>query len=178
MARIPYPAPDQVKPQAREFLDKLPELNVFRALAWSPAALRGFVRMGNGLLYQGTLDPVLREQVIVRVGHRCEAAYEVAQHEAILRALGAPEDAAQQAHPDSPLDGLDGPLRAALMLADSLVAQARASEEAWAAAQACFAPEALVELVVLASYYIMVARVVSTLDVELEPEEARGLPMG
>lgn len=177
MARIPYPTDDQIKPRAQAFLEKLPDLNVFRALAWSPAALRGFVRMGNGLLYQGTLDPVLREQVIVRVGHRCEAAYEVAQHIAILKSLGAPDDAAQQAHPDTPLDSLPGPLRAALMLADSLAVQSRADDAAWEAIQAHFEPEQAVELVVLASYYMMVARVVSTLDIELEPEDARGLPM-
>ena len=61
-SRIPYYEVDQATGKHAEFLDKLkPHLNIYRMLANSEAGLKGFVRMGNTLLFRCELDPVLRE---------------------------------------------------------------------------------------------------------------------
>jgi len=93
MPRIPYFEVDTATGKHAEFLVKLkPHLNIFRMLANSESGLKGFVRMGNALLYRCELDPVLRELAIVRVGRLSRAAYEVFQHERIAREVGVAEE--------------------------------------------------------------------------------------
>ena len=78
MPRLPYYEVENASGKHAEFLDKLkPHLNIYRMLANSEAGLKGFVRMGNALLYRCELDPVLRELAIIRVGRLSRAAYEV-----------------------------------------------------------------------------------------------------
>src|SRR5262245_65890052 len=93
MPRIPYFDVEQATGRHAEFLGKLkPELNIFRTLANSEYGLKGFVRMGNALLYKAELDPGLRELAILRVGRLSRAAYEVFQHERIAREVGVAEE--------------------------------------------------------------------------------------
>ncbi len=174
MARIPYP-PTPPEDSAA-LLRKLPDLNIFKMLSWSPPALDGFVRMGSGLLYKGCLDPVLREIVIVRVGHLCGSEYEVRQHEHTLRALGAHPDvvAAIPAGADavtSADDSLHAATGRALELADLMVSGQECAEVAQALRDA-LDERALVELTVTIGYYLMVSRVLTTLDVDIEDEDA------
>ena len=89
MSRIPYYDVETATGKHAEFLGKLkPMLNIYRMLANSEHGLKGFLRMGNALLYRCELDPVLRELAIIRVGRLSRAAYEVFQHERIGREVG------------------------------------------------------------------------------------------
>ena len=93
MSRIPYYEVENATGKHAEFLGKLkPHLNIYRMLANSEAGLKGFVRMGNALLYRCELDAQLRELAILRVGRLSRAAYEVFQHERIGREAGLAED--------------------------------------------------------------------------------------
>ena len=86
MSRIPYFEVESATGKHAEFLGKLkPHLNIYRMLANSEFGIKGFIRMGNALLYRCELDPVLRELAIIRVGRLSRAAYEVFQHERIGR---------------------------------------------------------------------------------------------
>ena len=61
MSRIPYYEVEGATGKHAEFLDKLkPHLNIYRMLANSEAGLKGFVRMGNALLFRCELDAQLR----------------------------------------------------------------------------------------------------------------------
>src|SRR5688572_12394349 len=88
MARIPYPAQQDISDRAREFLAKLPSINIFKMLAHADHLLEPFVRLGNGFLYKGTLDAVTREIAILRVGYLSGCEYETYQHERIARSAG------------------------------------------------------------------------------------------
>lgn len=170
MARIPYPDADAESP----FLTKLPPLNIFRMLAWSDPALKGLSRMGSGLLYQGKLDPVLRELVIVRVGRLCGSEYEVHQHEHVLRKLGVDDTviAGLGAISGATLwDGFPAGTREALSLADAMVVGDDTSALV-GALRDLLGEEAAVELTVLVGYYWMVSRVLTTLEVEIEEDHA------
>ena len=93
MPRIPYYEVENATGKHAEFLDKLkPHLNIYRMLANSEAGLKGFVRMGNALLYRCELEHTLRELAIIRVGRLSRAAYEVFQHERIGREAGLAEE--------------------------------------------------------------------------------------
>src|SRR5258707_7355494 len=93
MPRIPYFEIETATGKHAEMLGKLnPMLNIYRMLANSESASKGFLRMGNALLYRCELDPGLRELAIVRVGRLSRAAYEVFQHERIAREVGVAEE--------------------------------------------------------------------------------------
>ena len=168
MARINYPPPS---PDATALLDRLPPLNIFRMLSWSPPALDGFVRMGTALLYKGQLDAVLRELAIVRVGHLCGSDYEVRQHEHSLRELGVDADAIEAVARGEWVGKLPAGACEALALAEQMVA-GRATGQALEAVRAALGEGAAVELTVVIGYYLMVSRVLTTLDVDIEDEDA------
>ena len=107
MSRIPYYEVENATDKHAEFLGKLgTHLNIYRMLANSEYGLKGFVRMGNALLFRCELDPVLRELAIIRVGRLSRAAYEVFQHERIGREAGVGDDkiaALREATIDAPV---------------------------------------------------------------------------
>ena len=71
MPRIPYYEVENATGKHAEFLDKLkPHLNIYRMLANSEAGLKGFIRMGNALLYRCELDAGLRELAIGQAEHQ------------------------------------------------------------------------------------------------------------
>src|SRR3954466_9955553 len=88
MARIPYPAPEQLRHPQREGLHPLPPLNVFRMLSHAETAFRPYLRFGGALLADLELGPVPRELAILQTARIFEAEYEWIQHVAIGRAVG------------------------------------------------------------------------------------------
>ena len=70
MARIPYPNLDDLDPEVGAFMKRIdPMINVFHMMSHAETAIRPFMRLGNALLFKGALDDVIREIVILRVGH-------------------------------------------------------------------------------------------------------------
>jgi alkylhydroperoxidase family enzyme len=171
MARIPYADPAKIHPKAREVLEKLPRGNIFAMLAHAETALDPFNRFGGALLRRGTLDPILREIAIIRVGLLSKAPYEVEQHKAIGRQVGMTE--AQIAGLDegaaSPV--FDDKAKAVLRFTDDVVANVRASDAMWNACAAFLDHRQLVELTLCIGFYMMVSRFLETLDVDLEREQ-------
>ena len=160
MARIPY-APAE-NPGADHML------NLFRMLAHSPPVARGFARLGGALLQDSTLDPRLREAVILRIGLLAGAWYEVEKHTAIARAVGLSDAEIGALAPGQDSSALGAPMRAALALTDELFADIRASDAVLEAARRHLDDRQLVELVVTAGYYGLVCRVLETLGVDRE----------
>jgi len=177
MPRIPYYDVEQATGKHAEFLGKLkPHLNIFRMLANSEYGLKGFVRMGNGLLHRCELDPQLRELAIIRVGRLSRAAYEVFQHERIAREVGV-EDAKIAALRDATVEAaaFTDNEKAVLRFADDVVRNVRASDRNLKAVGAFLSPGALVELTLTIGYYMMVCRLLETTGVEGEEGQAEWL---
>jgi 4-carboxymuconolactone decarboxylase len=177
MPRIPYYEVEDATGKHAEFLDKLkPHLNIYRMLANSEAGLKGFVRMGNALLYRCELEPALRELAIIRVGRLSRAAYEVFQHERIGREAGVPEEkiaALRDATIESP--AFSDHDRAVLRFTDDVVRNVKASDKTLKAVQAFLSPGAVVELTLTIGYYMMVCRFLETTGVEGEEGQAEWL---
>jgi alkylhydroperoxidase family enzyme len=177
MPRIPYFDVDQASGKHAEFLDKLrPHLNIYRMLANSEAGLKGFIRMGNALLYRCELDPQLRELAIVRVGRLSRAAYEVFQHERIGREAGV-DDAKIAALREATIDAavFSDNEKAVLRFTDDVVRNVKASDRNLKAVQAFLTPGAVVELTLTIGYYMMVCRFLETTGVEGEEGQAEWL---
>ena len=168
MARIPYPDPAALSPDTSEFLAKLPPLNIFRMLAGGEGLLRAFSRFGNHLLYKTSLDPVLREIAIVRVGVLSDAAYEVHQHDAISRSLGMSDEllAAIRAGAGDP--AFDDLQRLVVRYTDDVVANVRASDDTFDALAQHLSVQELQELTVTIGFYMAVSRYLETFGVDIE----------
>ena len=177
MSRIPYFEVDQATGKHAEFLDKLkPHLNIYRMLANSEAGLKGFVRMGNALLYRCELDAGLRELAIVRVGRLSRAAYEVFQHERIAREAGVADEklaALRDATIEAP--AFTDHERAVLRYTDDVVRNVKASDKTLKAIQAFLTPGAVVELTLTIGYYMMVCRFLESMGVDGEEGQAEWL---
>jgi len=110
MARLEY-----LKPGASAAVDDLfaqvarmgrPVLNLYRELANQPPALAAFLGMSRYVRSESSLEPGMRELVILATAHELGQAYEVAHHtEAAARAGVAPEKLAAVA-PGGSLDAL------------------------------------------------------------------------
>jgi len=177
MPRIPYFDVDSATGKHAEFLGKLkPHLNIYRMLANSEAGLKGFIRMGNALLFRCELDAGLRELAILRVGRLSRAAYEVFQHERIAREAGVGDDkiaALRDATIEAP--AFSDSEKAVLRFTDDVVRNVKASDRNLKAVQAFLSPGAVVELTLTIGYYMMVCRFLETTGVEGEEGQAEGL---
>jgi 4-carboxymuconolactone decarboxylase len=172
MARIPYFDTTQATGRAAALYAKLPSLNVFRMLGHGGDLISGFTNLGNHLLAKSTLDPVLREIAIVRVGVLSGAAYEVQQHEGISRKLGMSNQLITAIHEGPLAPILTEEQRIVLAFTDDVVLNVRASDATFKPIREHFSLCELEELLITIGYYMMVSRFLETLDVDLEPDPA------
>ena len=177
MPRIPYYEVETATGKHAEMLGKLnPMLNIYRMLANSESASKGFLRMGNALLYRCELDAGLRELAILRVGRLSRAAYEVFQHERIVREAGVDDAkiaALREATIEAPV--FSDNEKAVLRFTDDVVRNVKASDKTLKAVQTFLTPGAIVELTLTVGYYMMVCRFLETTGVEGEDGQAEWL---
>ncbi|HVO14204.1 MAG TPA: carboxymuconolactone decarboxylase family protein [Alphaproteobacteria bacterium] len=177
-ARI-APASPPFPPFVQEQLARLmppgvPPLALFTTVARDE---RLFQRLlGGNLLDRGALTLRQREIVIGRVTARCGSEYEWGVHvaffgkkvaftDAELRSLvhGSAEDACWRAADE----------RALIRLCDALNATCTVDDALWAEARAHFSENALIEILMLAGSYRMVAYLTNALKLPPEPFAAR-----
>jgi alkylhydroperoxidase family enzyme len=172
LARIPYFDPAQATGRAANAYASLPNLNIFRMLGHSGDLLEGFSRFGGLLLNKTSLDPVLREIAIVRVGVLSKASYEVHQHEAISRRIGMSDELIAAIHegPDSAV--FTDLQRLVMRFTDDVVLNVRAGDATFNPARAALGDKALQELTITIGFYMLVSRFLETFDVEIETGEA------
>ena len=171
MARLPYVDPATAPDQVREVLDRLPvKLNVFRMMANAPTDFRPLIQLGTAILGRQKLDSRLRELVILRVANLSPSRYEWVQHVPIAEATGA--TAAQIAaleRGDVAADCFSPLERAVLRFATEVVRDVRASDAAFGDVAARLSTQEVVELVVTVGYYMMIARLLETTAVDIDP---------
>ncbi|MBA2933818.1 carboxymuconolactone decarboxylase family protein [Sphingomonas sp. CGMCC 1.13654] len=167
MARIAFPDPAAMDDDLRESLRKLGSLNVTRMMAHQPRLMHAYARMGVEILRHGTIDPVLRELIILRVGQLCKSDYEHHQHVSVARMVGMSEAmlAASEANDRSTFSDREC---AALAITDEIYRDNCASAETIKVAQALFSPAELVEICIVTGFYIMTAGYLRSLDIEVE----------
>jgi alkylhydroperoxidase family enzyme len=148
-ARVPYVADDPVF--ARIEAMGRPVLNLYRALANQPAALEAFLSMSRYVRGGSSLDPALREAVILVTARELGSEYEVAHH----------------SHGVS-LDALDERGRCAVDYARSAARTRTCDDALFERLKQHFSTEEIVDLVVTVAWYHLCAVILGTLEVELE----------
>ena len=173
MARIPYPDPANQSAEVRDRLARIGSLNVTRMMSHAEGPMLAYSKLGTALLLRGKLDPVLREIVILRIGQLCGSDYEWHQHVSVARAVGM-DEATLQAVSDQNFTALTPAQQAAVAVAEEIKRSSGASAATIERARQFFSSEQLVELCLVAGYYIMTAGFLLSFDVEIE----EGAPLG
>jgi alkylhydroperoxidase family enzyme len=167
MPRIQPVDPAAAPEPVREALARLPDLNIFKTLAHAETAFRPFLRFGGAILGQLELDPKLRELAILQVARDAEAEYEWVQHAAIARTVGVPDEQIGAVERGE-LDTLEEPERAVLELAAAIVAGPRVPDELFDRVRAHLDDRRIVELLLTVGDYLMLARVMTVLEIEID----------
>ena len=174
-ARIP-PAVPPFAPEIQALLDRTmrgkPPLVLFTTLARDP---RLFVKFfSGGLLDRGHLALRQREIVIHRTCALCRSEYEFGVHAATFGARAGFDGAQLRSlvHGGGADACWSDDDRALLALCDALHATCTVDDALWQQLAHRFAPEAILELVMLAGFYRTVSYLTKTLQLPLEPDAA------
>ncbi len=175
MARVPYLSKADLAVSDQDLLDR--DLNLYRALANSPAAARAFAAPALYLRHESALDPRLRELAIVQVGYVTGVSYVYAHHieigiDAGLKPADIRAIALNTAGEKSHFNSLE---RTVLATARELVAGPALSDSTYATLREALDPERVVDLIMVISVYCGVVRLLGALQIELEEGYAQYL---
>jgi alkylhydroperoxidase family enzyme len=171
MARLPYVDPATAPAPVRQLLEQLPvKLNVFRMMAHAETGVRPLVSLGTAILARQQLSPKLRELAILRVATLSPARYEWVQHVPIARATGATE-AQVAALEKGEIDAacFDALERSVLRFTTEVLRDVRASDATFADHAGRVSAREVVELILTVGYYMMIARLLESTAVDLDP---------
>jgi alkylhydroperoxidase family enzyme len=156
--------------RTRELLDRMrPEtrnLHVFRTFANHPELMRHWLGFAGYVLRSSTLEPRLRELVVLRVGWQCRSPYEWGQHVIVGRRAGVLEADLERLTRGAEADGWTAPEAAALRATDELVERHTLRDATWAELTAHFTTQQVLDLVFLVGQYVLVSSALNALRVE------------
>ena len=179
MARMEMIDTDTVDPELKDVFEKMKQrgtvLNVYRMVAWSPELAKVWSPFARGLRNDLSVSRRLRELLIVQIACRHEAKYEYGHHAHMALAEGVtPAQLAALPHwRGSAL--FDAEESLVLQLADDLTHASGASAGTMKALLEHFGEKHVIELLATGAFYCGVARIVNSLDCELEPEASEHL---
>ena len=173
MARVGLVNKEQAASEIREMFQKMEEngsrvLNVFQVMANCPQIGYYFLRLGNSILFKGTVPPALRELAILRVGHIDQAPYEWTHHVPIALRVGVREEQIGALHDWRNSGTFNEQERAVLQYTDEVTKNIRVQDDTFAAVRRFLDEQGIVELTTTIGYYGMVCRILEALQVELE----------
>lgn len=175
MARVPYINQSELPTEYRDLLSR--PANVFRALANSPDLLRAYMQFGMWMRTECALDPRLRELAILQVSYMMKNEYEYSHHVKIAGDYGVSDDdiRALIASNEGSHNELGEVERLVLAASRQMTDNGTISDDVWLALTSHLDAARMVELVMIVTFYGCNARVLSTLQVDVEPEYAHYL---
>ena len=175
MARVPL-IQEQDHPELAEVMQKYAAgrrgklINIYRMLLNAPALAESWFNHSNTIRWKTTLDGRLREIVIIRMGHLAGSQYVLRQHVPSL----ALADGLTLEECDALADWRATKLfsekeRAVLAYTDTMTRDIKVPDAVFAEVKKHFDNRQIVELTVLIGTYNMNARVLTALELDLEP---------
>lgn len=173
--RVPLTTEDDWDEDTRTTVDRLGRLNIFTALANHPRLMKRWLVFGGYVLVESTLPARERELVILRVGWRCDAAYEFGQHRIIGREAGLTDEEIRRLT----VDGIGAEWserdRALLRATDQLVAERRIDDDTWQALSVDWSRQQLMDLVFTVGQYVLASMALNAFEVPMD-EGLEGFP--
>jgi AhpD family alkylhydroperoxidase len=142
--------------------------NLYRTLAHAPDLLGTWIDFAWSLRNDATVSRAWRELVILRTAQINDTNYEWTHHRTMALAAGVSEEQLVALDTWRDSDAFTSTERLVLEMAEQLASTTRLDDDTWRALAAAFDQRELVELVLTASFYACVSRVLGGLDVPLE----------
>lgn len=180
MARMEFADIENSSQEVKDAFARLPaKLNIFRMMAHAQTCLVPAMRLGGAILGKQRLSSRLREMVILAAARIEGGEYEWVQHVPIGLACGItqPQIDALDAQ-DFQAGCFDATDKAVLRFTQEVVRDVRASEEAFAAVAAVLSPQEIVEVILTAGFYMMMARLTESTGVEIDAGDGMKLVEG
>ncbi len=166
MSRIPLVRLEDMTAGQRAQYDRFPS-NLSRTLLLADDRLAGCLPATANALRASGLDPKLREAAILRVAALSGSAYERMQHLGQAEKAGwTPDEIARIERGDTDLPRDAGIV---IRFVGECVASVTVSDATFAAARDILSARDLATLILLVGHYMAVARLLGTLEVELDP---------
>jgi alkylhydroperoxidase family enzyme len=141
---------------------------LYRALANAPSMLRSYSTLARALRHDAVTDRCLRELVILRTAQLTDSEYEWSHHVPMATAAGVPADQIRALAAWEQSTAFDERQRAALRCAEE-VHSLGVTDETFAELERVLDVAGALEIVLTASFYQAVARMIQALDLEVEP---------
>jgi AhpD family alkylhydroperoxidase len=141
---------------------------LYRALANAPLLLRSYSVLARSLRYDTVTDRRLRELVVLRTAQLTESDYEWSHHVPMAIAAGAPAEQIRELASWERSTAFDDRERVALRCAEEVHA-VDVTDATFAELERVLGLTGALEIVVTASFYQAVARMIQALQVEVEP---------
>lgn len=170
MARLQPVDPESAPDDVRALLAQLPPLNIIRTVARAETCFEPFLRLGTAILTRQQLAADLRELAILRVARLSQAEYEWIQHVplALDAGVGSEQvDALQRGAIEGP--EFDDRERAVLAFTTEVVERVGCSDAVFGRVAAYLSEREIAELTLAIGFYMLVARVMETAQVDLDP---------
>jgi len=154
---------------ARTGPDAVPVPNVLGTLLHHPTLAGPFLAYNNVLLQTPTLEPRVRELMILRVAWRTRSRYEFVQHARLAARLGITEDEVA-AIGDSDGGAWSTLERALLDATDQLIDRYRVDDATWNRLAERLDERQLVELVFVVGTYVGLAMAFNSFGLQVDPD--------
>lgn len=173
MAKMPLVRRDDLPPEKQSVYDRIAAtrgsvLNVFGALLNSPDAAEASAGLGEYLRYKSPLDPAVREILILTTAKELGVEYEWAHHEPEARKAGVSDETIEAIRSGRAPMGIPAKEGVFAQAAKELVRDSRLTDRTYQAIEHLLGPPQVIDLIVLVGYYSLLAKVLKTLDVELD----------
>lgn len=142
--------------------------NLFLVLGRHRRLFRGWLRFAGRLMPGGRLPRRETEMVILRVAHLRQCGYELAHHQHLAGRVGLTDADVARVMEGPEASGWSDRHRALLAAVDELHATQDLSDATWAALGEHLDERAVIELVMLAAHYEMLATTIGTLRIPLD----------
>ena len=173
MARLDYLSREDLPRNKREIYDRISGsrgtvLNLFKVLLNSPDITDVVARLGQYIRYESSLNPVSREIAILATAKEMGSEYEWTQHEKVALELGVSREILNSIYAGRAPLGMLPKEGVYVQAAKEIVNEGTLRGSTFQALEHLIGPELVVDLIVLVGYYSMIARIINSLEIELE----------
>lgn len=170
MALLPYADENKnASPETLQALKQPNTLNVAKMIANSEPCFKQFGKLGGALFSKAKLDPKLRELAILKTAKACHSVYEWTQHVPAARHVGVTEEQVAAVENWRNAKCFSEVERLVLQLTDEVAVNVKGKRETVEALKKYLSPAEIVEVILTIGNWRMVAGLLETLEVDLEP---------
>jgi alkylhydroperoxidase family enzyme len=150
--------------------ERFSSLNAFRVMLHNPRAAGAVAELLRTLMFRNKLNPRMRELVILRNGWRTGSEYEFCQHVHVSRDLKISDEEILGVRDPENCRAYDELDRAVIRMADELLDKSEVAPQTWSTLEKAFSHEELVELLLVAGFWRMIAGYLKSAKVPLDAD--------